>query len=56
VETTAVSILRGPQIADAARELEIGTEQFGRSVRQDEDDRGERDNGLISKLHKETRS
>ena len=35
-------------IADAARELEIGTEQFRKSVRQDEDDRGARDDRLIS--------
>jgi hypothetical protein len=27
-------------IADAARELEIGTEPFHKTVRQDEDDRG----------------
>jgi transposase-like protein len=39
----------GRTIADAARELEIGTEQFRRSVRQDKDDRGKRDDRLISK-------
>jgi transposase len=39
----------GRTIADAARELEIGTEPFCKSVRQDEDDRGERDDRLISK-------
>jgi transposase len=43
----------GRTIADAARELEIGTEQFRKSVRQDEDDRGERDDRLISKVAEE---
>jgi transposase-like protein len=33
----------GRTIADVARELRIGTETFRRCVRQDEADRGERD-------------
>jgi hypothetical protein len=35
--------------------LEIGTEQFRKSVRPDEDDRGERDDRLISKDAEELR-
>ena len=54
VETTAVS---GPQRAARSPvrpgELEIGGEQFRKSVRQDKDDRGGRDDRLISKDAKE---
>ena len=47
METTAV--LSRPHDRLAARELEIGTEPLRKSVRQDEDDRDERDDRLISK-------
>jgi hypothetical protein len=50
VETTAVSVLRVPHDCRCGRELEIiGTEPLRKSVCQDEDDRGERDDRLISK-------
>jgi transposase len=49
VKTTAVSILSRPHDRLADRELEVGTEPLRKSVRQDEDDRGERDDRLISK-------
>jgi transposase len=39
----------GRTIADVARELGIGTETFRKWVRQDEADRGERDDRLTSK-------
>ena len=39
----------GRTIADVARELGIGTETFRKWVRQDEADRGERDDWLTSK-------
>jgi hypothetical protein len=49
VETSAVSVLGGPHDRLAAWESEIGTEPLRKSVRQDEDERGERDDRLISK-------
>jgi transposase-like protein len=48
-----ISPQKGRTIADAAGELEIGTEPFRKSVRQDEDDHGERDNRPISNDAKE---
>ena len=39
----------GRTIADVARELGIGTETFRKWIRQDEADRGERDDRLSSK-------
>jgi hypothetical protein len=42
----------GRTIADVARELGIGTETFRKWVRQDEADRGERDDRLTSKTPK----
>ena len=53
METTAYRSSESRTVADAARELEIGTELFRKSVRQDKDDRGGRDDRLISKDAKE---
>ena len=49
METTAISILSRPHDRLADREVGVGTEPLRNSVRQDEDDRGERDDRLISK-------
>jgi hypothetical protein len=47
VETTSASSLKGPHDRRAVRELKIGTEPSRKSVRQNEDDRGPRDNQPI---------